>query len=193
MKTKTCILILIAALLTALPLAWGEKDNSTVSREYQLKAAFLYNFLNFVEWPKEKVGDSNKIIIGIIGKDPFGGAFETLKNKKVKNKKVVIKKFRQFEQTPNAKSLQSCYLLFICPSERENTRKIIETVRKSSVLTVSEQDDFLKKGGIINFYSEENKISFEINRSEAKKAGITIRSQLLRLAKNRTKENVAKK
>ncbi|MHC4114399.1 MAG: YfiR family protein [Planctomycetota bacterium] len=193
MKTKTCILILITALLTALPPAWGEKDASTVSREYQLKAAFLYNFLNFVEWPEEKVANSDEIIIGIIGKDPFGGAFETLKNKKVKNKKVVIKKFRKFKQMPNAKSLQNCYLLFICPSERENAQKIIETVGKSPVLTVGEQDDFLKKGGIINFYSEENKISFEINRSKAKKAGITIRSRLLRLAKNRAEENNAKK
>jgi hypothetical protein len=191
-KIKTYLLILIAAISTLSPPAWGEKDASLANREYQLKAAFLYNFLNFVEWPSEKSKGNDKIIIGIIGQNPFGGAFKPLRDKKIKGRKVIVKEFRQFGQTPQEKSLKNCHLLFICTSEEENVRKIIKTVSNSAVLTIGEQDDFLKKGGIINFYMEENKIRFEISRDEAEKAGMTIRSQLLRLAKNQTEENAEK-
>jgi hypothetical protein len=172
------------------------RADSTSSQEYQVKAAFLYNFFQFVDWPKGKLADSNEpIIMGIIGKDPFGDAFEPLKGKKVKGKGIVIKRFKSFEElkTPpgkdkpessqEIKTLTKCHLLFICSSEQENLKEIINTVKDQSVLTVGEMEGFLEAGGIINLLVEEKKIRFEINITAAEQAKLEIRSELLRLAK----------
>jgi len=172
------------------------RADSPSSQEYQVKAAFLYNFLQFVDWSEEKSADSNKpITIGIIGKDPFGNAFEPIKDKKVKGRSVIIKRFKSFEELKKStgkdkpelgreiEALTKCHLLFICSSEQENLKEIINSVRDHNVLTVGETEGFLESGGIINCFVEENKIRFEINISAAERAKLEIRSQLLRLAK----------
>jgi hypothetical protein len=174
------------------------------SQEYQLKAAFLYNFLQFVDWPEEKLADSNKpITIGIIGNDPFGNAFEPIESKKVKGRAVVIKRFKSFEDLKKSteknkpeseqetKSLTKCYLLFICSSEQKNLKEIIDTVKDHSVLTVGEMEGFLESGGIINWFVEEKKIRFEINTAAAERAKLEIRSNLLRLAKRVVEKDAA--
>jgi hypothetical protein len=196
MRSKAYILIVLALVLFVAPIAAKAQTDSTQSREYQIKAAFLYNFIKFVDWPKEKIADSNEpITIGIIGKDPFGNAFEPLKAKKVKGRSVVIKRFESFKELKKSsekdktelsrqiESLKKCHLLFICSSEKENSGKIIEALKGSSVLTVGETAGFLKAGGIINFVMEEKKVRFEINVTAAKQAKLKIRSKLLRLAK----------
>ncbi len=169
---------------------------SSQSREYSIKAAFLYNFIQFVDWPQEKEADSNEpITIVILGKDPFQNAFEVLKDKQVKGKYVTIKKFRDFEEleksgqnhnnqsNPTIETIRNCDLLFVCSSEKGNLGKIITSLREHSVLTVSDMDGFLNAGGIINFLLEEKKVRFEINLKAAKQANLKIRSKLLRLAK----------
>jgi hypothetical protein len=118
------------------PIALKANDDSTVSREYQIKAAFLYNFIQFVDWPEEKSADSNEpITIGIIGKDPFENAFEPIKDKKLKGRSVIIKRFKSFEELKKSaekdkseldreiKALTKCHLLFICSSEHKTTTK----------------------------------------------------------------------
>jgi len=178
------------------------RADSTSSREYQVKAAFLYNFIQFVDWPEEKLADSNEpIAIGIVGKDPFGDAFEPIKDKKVKGRDVVIKRFKSFEKLEKSteknesqsdqeiETLTKCHLLFICPSERKNLKKIINTVKDCDVLTVSEMKGFLEAGGIINWFVEEKKLRFEINITAAERAKLRIRSKLLRLAKRIVEEN----
>jgi hypothetical protein len=178
------------------------RAGSTSSREYQIKAAFLYNFIQFVDWPDEKLADSNEpIIIGIVGKDPFGDAFEPIKDKKVKGRDVVIKRFKSFEKLEKSteknesqsdqeiETLTKCHLLFICPSERKNLKRIINTVKDCDVLTVSEMEGFLEAGGIINWFVEEKKLRFEINITAAERAKLKIRSKLLRLAKRILEEN----
>lgn len=198
MRNKAYSLIVLALFTTAAALMAA--DDAAPSQEYQVKAAFLYNFLQFVDWPKEKFADSDgPIIIGIIGKNPFGNAFEPIKGKKVKNKVVVIKHFESFEKLKSSaekdsqelEMLKKCHLLFICSSEQQNLKEIIDTLKSHSVLTVGEMNGFLEAGGIIHWFVEEKKIRFDINAAAARQANIEIRSNLLRLAKRVVGEDIA--
>ncbi len=198
MKIRAYIFVVVVLVLFVGPQA---RADSIASPEYQVKAAFLYNFIKFVDWPKEKMGDSNEpIILGIIGKDPFSNAFEPIKDKPVKGKKVVISRFKELEELKKSgekdksflnreiESLRKCHLLFICSSEEKNLREIINLVKDHSVLTVGDTNGFLEAGGIINFIMEEKKVHFEINATAAERAKLKIRSQLLRLSKKVVEE-----
>jgi hypothetical protein len=157
------------------------------NQEYKVKAAFIYNFIKFVDWPKEKIADSNSITIGILGKNPFGKAFEPLKDKRLREKKVIVKPFKGFEEAKQTgeeiETLRRCHVLFVCRSETKYLNEIIESVRDHNVLTIGDTKDFLESGGIINFLMEDEKVRFEIHNAAAKKARLDIRSKLLRLAK----------
>ena len=170
--------------------------------EYKIKAAFLYNFLKFIEWPEQKkVKDDEPLVIGIIGKDVFGDIFDELKDKKVDGKKVVVKKFRSIDEIdeqwreknnklhPDIDAIRGTHLLFICPSEKDHFKEVLDTVREHGVLTVADTEGFLEIGGIINLLTENKKIRFEINLIAAKQSKIDIRSQLLRLAKRTIRDD----
>lgn len=197
MRIKPYILLLTSFSL-ALVVTPQVRAESEKSKEYQIKAAFLYNFINFVDWPKEKVDDSNGLItIGIIGTDPFGKAFEPLQNKQAKGKKVHIKRFislKESEKSDNQiEAIKKCHLLFICRSEKQQLKKIINIVKGHSVLSVGDMNDFLESGGIINFVIDDQKVRFEINNKTAKQAKLNIRSKLLRLAKKVIEEETPDK
>lgn len=196
--------VLALAMILA-PFAQEVRPDSAQSREYQVKAAFLYNFIKFADWPEEKLSDGNEpIIIGIIGKDPFGDAFVPLKDKQVKGRNAIIKRFTGFEELkePDKKdksvpyekieAIRQCHLLFICLSEKKHVNEILDSVKEHSVLTVGDVDSFLEAGGIINFVMEEKKLRFEVNYAVAKREKLEIRSKLLRLAKRVTEEDSAK-
>lgn len=189
------MIVLVPVLLVAPCVAQGGDDNAA-QPEYQIKAAFIYNFIKFVDWPKEKVAESNEpVTIGIVGKDPFGNAFAPVKDKEDKGRKVLIKRFKPIEELKKSgekdksllereiESLRKCHLLFICSSEEKSINEIINLVKDHSVLTIGDMQGFLESGGIINFVMEEKKVRFEINVTAAKRAKLKIRSQLLRLAK----------
>jgi len=188
MRFQTYILVcLFSAILTA-STATEVRAEPPVGREYQIKAAFVHNFIKFVDWPKEKVADSNNLItIGIIGKDPFGQAFEPLKNKQANGKKVIIKRFISLKESKlsgdQVEAIRKCHLLYVCRSEKEQLKKIINSVKDYNVLIVGDMNNFLESGGIINFVIEDKKVRFEINNIVAKQAKLDIRSKLLRLAK----------
>jgi hypothetical protein len=193
-RIKVYILIILAlALFSAADTAKADSENS---QEYQVKAAFLYNFINFVDWPKEKVTDSNNlIIIGIIGRDPFGQAFAPLKNKQTKGKKVLINRFISLEESKlssdQAEAVRKCYLLFVCRSEKEQLKEIINLVQGHSVLIVGDMNGFLESGGMINFMIEDKRVCFEICNTAAKQTKLNFRSKLLRLAKRVIEEDGA--
>jgi hypothetical protein len=192
MKIKIYILIVVMALaLFAVPQTRAA-DSASI-REYQVKAAFLYNFIMFVDWPNEKMGSNNEpIIIGIIGKDPFENAFDPVKDKQAKDRKVIIKRFKGLEELKKSgeaafnqeiEAIRKCHLLFICSSEEKVAKEITDLVKDNNILTVGDMPKFLETGGgIINFVLEEQKVRFEINGTAAKEAKLQIRSQLLRLA-----------
>jgi len=207
MRIKAYNPIVLVLVLFAATIAIEAEADSPSSPEYQVKAAFLYNFIQFVDWPEEKSADSNEpITIGIIGNDPFGDAFESIKDKKVKGGRgVIIKRFKSFEDLKKStekdkpesdqetETLTKCHLLFICSSEQKNLKETIDLLKDHSVLTVADMQGFLESGGIVNFIIEENKVGFEINIAAAKQAKLEIRSNLLRLAKRVVGEDIAKK
>jgi len=150
-------------------------DRASVG-EYQVKAAFLYNFAKFVEWPGGPPGKT--IVIGILGNDPFGAVLDfTFEDKVIAGKRFEIRRFQRIDQ------LQVCHVLFISDSEQKNFGRILEAVRGMPVLTVSDARDFVSAGGVIELVLEDSKIRFDINLSEAKNSGLRISAQLLQLAR----------
>jgi hypothetical protein len=141
------------------------------------------------------MGDSNEpIIIGIIGQGPFRDVFEPVKDKRVKDRHVVVERFEGLEELrkyDKAKmdqtigAIRKCHVLYICRSEQGAVKEITDLVKGYGVLTVGDMEgDFLESGGgIIHFVLEDDKVRFEINVTAAKETKLQIRSQLLRLAK----------
>ncbi|MES1180225.1 MAG: YfiR family protein [Verrucomicrobiota bacterium] len=154
----------------------GAQDTSPT--EYQIKAAFLYNFAKFVEWPPQAfAGDQSPIVIGVLGKNVFDDNLEKIiHGKTVNNHPFLFKEFHAVAEATN------CHILFISASEEKRLPKILESLRGASVLTVSETDQFIADGGMIDFVIEDKKIHFQINDEAAKKAGLKISSKLLSLA-----------
>ncbi|MBN2181147.1 MAG: YfiR family protein [Sedimentisphaerales bacterium] len=201
MLKKSHILFVLFFFLPVVSFVALGEDDSKLSREYKIKAAFLYNFIQFVDWPEDKEGsEDDPIIIGILGQDPFGDAFEPVAGKQIKGRKSLIKriegikKLKKTDEPSNSEieSLRKCHLLFICSSEKDNLADIINLVNGQGVLTVGETSNMLKSGGMINFIVEENKVRFEINLSAVKQGKLKIRSQLLRLAKKVVEEKESK-
>ena len=212
MRDKVDILMVVVLLGALAGYAMGAGDDSALSKEYRIKAAFIYNFIKFVKWPEEANEGSEKtskdddtITIGIIGKDPFGDAFEPVKGKPVRGRKIVVKQFGEFRRLVNDKSndkakseanieaLRQCQLLFTCSSEKKDTDRIIEIVRGHNVLTIGETDGFVEAGGIVNFILEEKKLIFEVNLVASKRANLEISSKLLRVAKRVITEKTSEK
>lgn len=174
-------------------------SGSASSYEYRIKATFLYEFVNFIDgWKFEQEKDENNkgkektIMLGVIGKDPFGDAFKPLADKTVKDRKIKVQCFDGFSKYksqdkdvtahPQIDQLKKCDILFVCSSEQKYIDKILNPIRKERILTIADTKDFLEKGGIINFIIKRSKVRFEINVEGARRAKLTIRSKLLRLA-----------
>jgi hypothetical protein len=161
-----------------------------VSEEYQIKAAFLYNFIKFVEWPKGRFpGESEPIVIGVVGKDPFGEVLDQVAQKPVKDRGLKVRRFPSVSSEdadpihPQLDALRQCHVLFICPSEKKATGRLLAAVAESAVLTIGDAPGFLEDGGMVNFLVEDRKVRFEIGLAKARAAKLDISSQLLRLAK----------
>jgi hypothetical protein len=146
--------------------------------EYQIKAAFLFNFAKFVEWPPAAFAEATSpMVIGILGENPFGDDLErTIRGKTINNRPLVIKEFRSPAEATN------CHVLFISTSEKQRLPEILKSLHGTSVLTVGETDRFTETGGMINFVAEGNKIRFQINEVAAKSAGLKISSKMLSLS-----------
>ncbi len=147
--------------------------------EYQIKAAFLYNFAKFVEWPPETSGGADDpMAICIVGKDPFGNILdELIKNKDISRRRLVVRRMNQ------GQSARDCQVAFISSSEKPHMRAILEGLKGESVLTVGDMEGFAVLGGMINFTMEQSRVRFEINVEAAERAGLKISSKLLNLAK----------
>jgi len=169
---------LIACLSLALLLPADASAQESQPSEYQVKAAFLFNFAKFVEWPSESFPNvTSPMVIGILGDNPFGSDLEqTIQNKTINNRPLVVKLLHSLIEATN------CHILFISNSENKRLPEIIQTLRGTAVLTVGETGQFIETGGIINFVQEASKIRFQINDDAAKTARLKISSKLLSLA-----------
>jgi len=145
-------------------------------KEYDLKAAFLYRLVQFVDWPPEAFpAAETPIVIGVLGQDPFGKTLdEIIQNEVVKNRKLVVQRFRQPDE------IRICHVLFISQSEGGRLDQILASLKGRHILTVGDSEDFSRRGGIVRFVTEKNKIRLRINIDIAKAANVTISSKLLR-------------
>ncbi|MDP3857921.1 MAG: YfiR family protein [Stagnimonas sp.] len=179
-RTRSSAVGAVAVLLAVVLLAaQGAHAAEAVSKEYQIKAAFLYNFAKFVEWPPASFADaSSPIIIGVLGQNPFGGELEqVVKDRKINGRDVLIKTLETVEQ---AASVQ---IVFLAAGEDARIPKLLAAVSDKAVLTVGESDAFASQGGAIRFVLDGDKVRFRINLTPADRAHLKIGGQLQQLAK----------
>jgi hypothetical protein len=147
--------------------------------EYQVKAAFLYNFTRFISWPSSAFNSPTApFVIGIVGNDPFGSYLEDIiDQEKVDNHPIIIQRYHDI------KDINNCQILYISVSDDNKIKEIIAGVAHQNVLTVGDADKFVKWGGVISFFKDDNKLRVQINMAAAKTAGIEISSKLLKISK----------
>ena len=146
--------------------------------ESRLKAAFLWNFAKFVDWPTNAfASDTSPFVIGVLGESPLGADLEqTVKGKLINDHPIIVKTVQA------ATDAKECHILFISNSEKSRLANIFKDLGNAPVLTVGEYDQFTQLGGMINFVRQGNKIRFQINDEAAKAADLKISSKLLSLA-----------
>lgn len=162
---------------------------SATPNEYQVKAAFLYNFAKFVEWPPGTfAGPNAPLVVEVLGEDPFGQSLdEAIGGRSVNGHPLLIHRSRRLED------LRGCQLLFVSSAEQKRMPLILARLEGWPVLTVGEWETFAESGGIIQFLLEDNRVRFAINLDAATRARLKISSKLLTLAKIMREEAHAKR
>jgi hypothetical protein len=169
---------LIGAL--AQPAVAQYSEGGAISREYPLKALFLYNFGSYVEWPADAFpSPQSPFVIGVVGTAALDDTLNQIAaTKKISGRKIVFQRFA------NAADVKPCQILFIARSVPEQERRrIIESLRNHPVLIVGESANFANEGASVNFFQDANKMRFEINLSASKQQQLKISSKLLAMAK----------
>lgn len=147
------------------------------AEEYAVKAAYMYNFAKFTEWPEKAfAGREDPIVLGLFGEDRFGLALDAVDGKRVKDRRLHVKRPARASDFPHV------HILYISPSEKRRLDQIFSALEGHHVLTVSDLKGFARSGGMINLVRQGDKIRFEINLRAARRAGLTISSKLLSLA-----------
>ena len=146
--------------------------------EYQVKAVFLFNFSQFVDWPPSTFADGRSpLVIGVLGTDPFGATLdEIVRGETVNGRPLAVRHYQSVEQ------LDACHILFIDRSQDAQLDGIIAALQGRSVLTVGDFDGFTRRGGMIRFVTVDNKIRLRVNLAAARQANLAISSKLLRPA-----------
>ena len=165
----------LAWALGGFPCSWAQRPKPS---DYQVKAAYLYNFGRFVEWPSEHTtAKSGPFTICVLGQDPFGSALDaTLAGETIAGKNVVAKRISTPQESAN------CQIVFLSAAEAGRLNKIMEDLDKAAVLTVSDMPQFAQRSGMIQFVLEGNRVRFEVNLIATKHAGLTLSSDLLKVA-----------
>jgi hypothetical protein len=169
---------LAAGLSAAAARAQPDAPARTPPTEYAVKAAFLYNFARFVEWPPDAFHDAQEpFVIVVLGQDPFGAVLDdTVAGKTAFGRRIEVRRASRVEDVRDA------HIVFVCASERANTPAILKTLERPGVLTVGDIDGFAEHGGAINFTMQARKVRFQINPQRAEQARLKMSSQLLKLA-----------
>jgi hypothetical protein len=155
------------------------RAQSPTTGEYQVKAAFLFNFAKFVEWPPSSFPDASAPLrICVLGRDPFG---EELRN--ITKDKTVSGRRLEVDQVVDLRVARTCHILFIASSEKAQMKQILASLRGTDALTVGDTKGFVEQGGMINFVLENSRVQFEVNRKAAEQGGLKISSKLLSVAR----------
>jgi hypothetical protein len=145
--------------------------------EYEVKAAFLYNFAKYVEWPSAPAADA-PFVICVLGQDPFGGLLDqTLSGKSIRERPLEVRRCAGVEEAAQAQ------IVFVGTSERADLPRILQALHGRPVLTVGEMDRFAERGGMVGFRVQGELVRFDINADQVAKAGLRMSSQLLKLAR----------
>ena len=146
--------------------------------EYALKAAFLYNFAKFVEWPAQTFRTPREPFdICVLGQNPFGSALDD-----IVRGKTVGERSMEVRQIGAVQEARQCQILFVSSSERKRLSALFDALKGASVLTVGEMDGFAASGGVVNFKPDGERLRLEIDQEAAGRAGLRISSKLLSLA-----------
>jgi len=165
----------LAALLGAGP---GLAAQGVRASEYQVKAVFLFNFAQFVEWPAEAFPAADTpLVICVLGTDPFGDALDqTVRDERLGGRPFQVRRYQTVDE------IRACHILFISRSEGARPEAILAGLKQRAILTVSDADDFAQRGGMIRFVTDRNRIRLQLNLAAMEAAHLTISSKLLRVA-----------
>jgi hypothetical protein len=179
MKLRRAVVALILATVSLLAEGTTVMSKPRDFGDYEVKAAFIYNFAKFVEWPSEAFDRPDApIVIGIVGDDPFGSALErTTQGKQVNDRPFLIRRLDWGDEVRNRQ------ILFLSGSDAGRARRFLDRVKGVPVLTIADQPGLARRGAVINFVVEQERVRFEINVEAARRARLTISSRLLSLAK----------
>ena len=147
-----------------------------ISREYQVKAVFLFNFAQFVEWPSSAFADADSpMTIGVLGTDPFGNYLDdTVKDERIKGRSLLVQRFRRWEE------IKACHILFVSRSQSNQLEQIVGGLAGKNVLTVGDFDGFAQRGGMIRFLTDNGRVRLRIRLDAVKAANLVVSSKLLR-------------
>ena len=174
LRRRLSSLLVCAALLAAPAVLQAQ-----VAGEYEVKAAFLYNFTKFVEWPPDAFENpGSPMAICVFGEDPFGDSLDAVvRGETLNGRRLVVRRTRSLQE------LRDCQTLFVPGAERERFAEVFSALRDASVLTVGEVDGFLPQGGVIRFVVDQGRVRFEVNLDAAEHSRLKLSSKLLRLAR----------
>lgn len=168
----------LAALLSlaAANTTWAQASPSV---EYQVKAAFLFNFAKFVEWPSGAFqSEKAPIVLCVFRHDPFGSALDDIvRGKTINNREVLARRITELQD------LKSCQLVFVSDRDDQRLSEILNSLKGVSALVVGESDGFAERGGGIQFFLEDNKLRFAVNVDVLQRVRLTVSSKLLTLAR----------
>jgi hypothetical protein len=167
----------LMAMAFILPETTFSAQETRAPSEYDVKAAFLYNFALYTEWPASSV---NTFEFCILGKDTFGSWLDYIRSKKMKGKPIRIRYIVENQD------VKACHLLFIPAAEKDNFPRLAALIGQQSTLTITDSEQQNEKPNIamIVMVPDGNRFTFDISQSEAKTAGLSFSSKLLRLARN---------
>jgi hypothetical protein len=178
MGIRAGILLLLAAVLGTNRSA-AQADPALL--EDKVKAAFVFNFIKFIEWPSNAFEKADTpIVVEVLGADGIASAMEDgVRDKQVNKRPLIVRRLTRVEEIGDG---SACHLLFVGRSEQARMAEISRRLEKAGVVTVADSEGFLDQGGMINFVMEAKRLQFEVNTVAAERAGLKISSQLLKLA-----------
>ncbi len=141
--------------------------------EYRLKAAFIYNFMLYTEWP---AASAATLTLCIYGKDPFGSEIDGLQNKSVAGRSILV------QRKAAGESLKNCQAVFISSAQADSLPRLLDSLKGQATLTLADSPGAMQQGVALNMAVGQGKVSFEANLQAARAAGLNLSSKLLRLA-----------
>lgn len=169
-------LAVLAVVLLLVSSAATRAQAQEPSGEYALKAAFLYNFAKFVEWPAGTFADTTSpFMMCTLGHDPFGASLDALAGKMVRERALVIKRIR------SGGAVTGCQLLYVGPSELAQATDLLRSLRNTPVLTVCDADSCAEAGIMLNMRTAENRVHLDMNLEAVQQTPLKVSSQLIKL------------